>query len=185
LSELAFGHTSEIKALDTERILATLGDHGVEYVLIGGLAGIAHGSTLSTADADILPKQDQANLERLLEALAAMGAKVLVEARRLRSESAEPWEVSELRRGPAALLSAEAWHFTTDAGPVDVVIHATGVGGFEAHIERSRPLEVFGVRILVAGIDDLIASKEALARPKDKAMLSELRDLHGTTRDER
>jgi hypothetical protein len=184
VSEIAFGYSSEIKALDTERILATLGDHGVEYVLIGGLAGIAHGSTLSTADADILPNQDQANLDRLVEALVALGAKVLVDARRMRLEAAEPWEVSELRRGPAALLSAEAWHFTTDAGPVDVVIRAAGVGGFEAHIERSRPLEVFGVRILVAGIDDLIASKEALSRPKDKAMLSELRDLQGTTGDE-
>lgn len=172
-----FGAGSEIAGLDTERILNTLASHGVEYVLVGGLAAIAHGSTLATADADVVPRRDADNLERLLQALQELDGKVLVDARRLAMEDGEPWEVAELRRGPAALDRAEAWHFTTDAGPVDVVMTATGVGPFEAHADAAEERDVFGIRIRVAGIGDLIASKKALDRPKDRAMLDELREL--------
>ena len=177
LSPSEFGYSSEVSGLDTERILRTLAEHQVEYVLIGGLAAVAHGSTMSTADADVLPQLDGANLARLLQALRSLDAKVLVDDRRAAMESGEPWEMAELRRGEAGLRAAEAWHFTTSAGPIDVVITAAGVGAYEAHLGAADGLEVFGVEVRVAGIGDLIRSKETLDRPKDQAMLRELRDL--------
>lgn len=172
-----FGVSSEIVGLDTEKILRTLDAHGVEYVLIGGLASIAHGSTLATADADVVPRSGVGNLARLIEALVSLDARLLMSERRLGMESGEPWEVTELRQGPQSLMASAAWHFTTSAGPIDVVMTATGVGTYEDHLGSVEEREAFGVRILVAGIDDLIASKEALQRPKDQAVLGELREL--------
>jgi predicted nucleotidyltransferase len=55
--------------LDAERILRVLAEHGVEYVLIGGLAVQTHGHVRTTNDADLIPAPDPANLERLANAL--------------------------------------------------------------------------------------------------------------------
>jgi hypothetical protein len=51
--------------LDAERILRALTEHGVEYVLIGGLAVQTHGHVRTTNDADLIPAPDPANLKRL------------------------------------------------------------------------------------------------------------------------
>ena len=177
MSRREFGVSHEIFGLDTERILQTLAEHRVEYVLVGGLAALAHGSTLATADADLVPRPDAANLERLLDALEALGGQVLVSERRQAMESGEPWGVAELRRGADGLTSAPAWHLTTSAGPVDVVMDAAGVGTYDAHLDAAVDREAFGVVIRVAGLADLIASKRALGRPKDQAILRELIDL--------
>lgn len=177
MSDSDFGYSAEVTALDTERILRTLAEYDVEYVLIGGLAGIVRGSTLSTADADVVPSLEDENLHRLVAALKALDAKVLIQERRAAMESAEPWEVGELRRGADGLRDGEAWHFVTAAGPVDVVMTAAGVGPYEAHLAKATPFDVFGVQVQVAGIADLIRSKESLDRPKDQAMLRELRGL--------
>ena len=177
MSDFDFGYTTEVRALDTERILRTLAEHHVEYVLVGGLAGIVRGSTLSTADADVLPSLEEENLGRLVGALRALDAKVLIQERRAALESGEPWEVAELRHGAVGLRNAEAWHFMTAAGPVDVVTTAAGVGPYEAHMASATTFDVFGIQVRVAGIDDLIRSKEALDRPKDQAILRELRQI--------
>lgn len=168
---------TEITGLDTERILAALAAHDVRYILIGGLAAIVHGSTLATADADLLPDPEADNLERLLDALESLDAKVLTTPQRLEMEAGELWEVAELRRGADGLGSAEAWHFTTDAGPIDIVMSAAAVGPHSAHLPNAEARHVFGVRILVAGLSDLIASKQALGRPKDQAVIKDLEDL--------
>jgi len=44
------------------------------------------------------------------------------------------------------------------------------VGGFEAHLDGAETFEVFGLEILVAGLDDVITSKETLARDKDTSI---------------
>ena len=177
MSAREFEVSHEITGLDTEQIVQTLAQYRVDYVLVGGLAAIAHGSTFSTADADLIPLPNPPNLERLLDALEALDAKLLVGDQRMTMEAGEPWEVTELRRGAVGFGAAQAWHFTTSAGPVDVVMTATGVGPYEAHVDAATEREVFGVVIRVAGLGDLIASKEALNRPKDEAALRELREL--------
>lgn len=179
MSSREFGVSTEVSGLDTERILRTLNEHGVQFVLIGGLAALVHGSTLATADADVLPEPGPENLERLLDALMTLDAQVLVAEQRLAMESAEPWEVTELRRGAAGLEVADAWHFTTSAGPIDVVMQVTGVGRYHDHLSAAVQREVFGLVITVAGAEQLIASKEAIGRPKDVAVIRELRDLSG------
>ena len=55
-------------------LLRALIEHGVDFVLIGGLAGIVHGSAYNTYDLDIAYARDRPNLERLAAALRELGA---------------------------------------------------------------------------------------------------------------
>jgi hypothetical protein len=59
---------------DPLRILAALRSHGVNYVLIGGLAAAAHGSPLDTDDVDVCLAPDDENLDRFGLALLDLGA---------------------------------------------------------------------------------------------------------------
>jgi predicted nucleotidyltransferase len=56
--------TTEPPPLDVERILATLTQHGVEFLLVGGVAAIAHGARRLTVDLDCVPVRTYENLDR-------------------------------------------------------------------------------------------------------------------------
>ena len=62
---------------DPRRILVSLSEHRVDFVVVGGVAVQSHGHGRSTRDLDIIPKPDLLNLSRLGEALADLGAGVL------------------------------------------------------------------------------------------------------------
>jgi hypothetical protein len=63
--------------LDAERIIETLAQHAVDYVIVGGLAVQTHGHVRTTVDIDIYPRPDASNLSRLADALNALEARVL------------------------------------------------------------------------------------------------------------
>jgi hypothetical protein len=44
---------------DPNRILATLDEHGVEYVLVGGLGARAHGASRETSDIDVVHRSTE------------------------------------------------------------------------------------------------------------------------------
>lgn len=177
-----FDASSRVKPLDTERILRILDTHGVDYVLIGGIACLMHGASRVTVDADVVASIDTENLARLFDALRDLRASVLVSDSRMEMEDGDPWEVDSLRRGPEAFTEAEAWHFTTDAGPLDIVFDAAGVGGYHEHLPGAEVHEVFGTQVHVASLDDLISSKETLLRDKDAGILAELHALRSDRR---
>lgn len=54
---------------DFEHLLEALADDGVEFVLVGGMAGIVHGAARLTQDLDIVYRRTPENLERLKNAL--------------------------------------------------------------------------------------------------------------------
>jgi hypothetical protein len=54
-----------------EQLLHTLHAAGVKFVLIGGLAAIAHGAETVTGDVDICYARDRDNPGRLVQALAS------------------------------------------------------------------------------------------------------------------
>lgn len=78
-----------------------------------------------------------------------------------------------------ARMDISTWR--TDAGDLDVLTAIpTRDGGrarFEELVTRSERVEVGGVVVMVAGLDDIIASKEWADRPKDRDALVELREL--------
>jgi hypothetical protein len=147
------------------RILEILVEHGVDFVLVGGMAGAARGSAYVTLDIDVAYERSPATVARLTTALARL-------------------DVS-LRGAPADVpFQLEAWtlsegaNFTFDTifGPLDVLGDIPGAPPYEA-LKRGagKPLDVEGTPVYVASLDQLIAMKEAAGRPKDLLQASEYR----------
>ena len=154
---------------DPLRAITVLIGHGVRFVLIGGFAARLHGSTTVTNDLDLCCARDPDNLEALAAALRAMHA-------RLRGVDDDvPF-----------LLDAESLHhgdrftFVTDAGRVDILGMPSGVSGFDELARAAVRMDLDGLNVMVASIDDLIRMKRAAAHPKD---LIEVEVL-GALRDE-
>jgi hypothetical protein len=148
-------------------ILRTLLEHGVDFVLIGGLAGIARGSSYPSYDVDIAYARTETNLERLASALNDLGATLRGAPRDL------PFQLD------ARTLKAGA-HFTfeTRYGSLDLLTDPDGAPPYEKlKAGAGSPAEVEGELIFVASLDHLIAMKEASGRTKDKLMATEYRVL--------
>ncbi len=150
--------------LDAERIFEALGEHEVDYVLIGGLAVQTHGHARMTNDVDVIPAPNRANLERLAAALRSIGGKVL-------NPGHERLEISA-----AMLPRATIWQIATRHGDVDVLNDAPGAGSYEELRERALVIELGELRVQVAGRDDLIRMKLARGRARDLADVAALTD---------
>jgi hypothetical protein len=161
---------SEIAPFDPDRLLKALSRHKVNFVLIGALAARLHGFPRLTADADITPSGDKPNLERLSAALNDLAAKVYTES----VPEGLPFDCSA-----ATLARARMWNLVTSAGRLDIAFRPAGVEGYDDLKKHAERFEAFGVRFLVASLDDIIRSKEAAGRPKD---LDDVAILHAMKR---
>ncbi len=158
--------------LDPECIFRVLATHEVDYVLIGGLAAVLHGSTAMTNDADILPSSDEANLERLSSALKNLQA-------RLRAQS-DPDGV-QFDPHPALIASMAMLNMTTRCGDLDLTFSPAGLSGYDDVLSKSVTYQLSGHTVHVAALDDIIRSKQAANRPKDHATLPILQALKEET----
>jgi len=145
--------------LDPERLLRTLVEHEVEFCVIGAVAAWLQGSPAVTIGLDVMPQRDLDNAERLAAALNSLNA-------------CAPGSETPLELEGADFLGWHTQRFDTGAGPLDVVPHAAAIGGFEEVATIELALGDLSVRVIT--IDEVIASKEKLARPKDTAALPAL-----------
>ncbi len=160
-------HEVERGVFDPEQIISVLDRHQVRYVIVGAVAARLHGSPLLTEDIDVTPERSSDNLERLAEALAELDARL-----------AAPGAPEGLKIPlDAGTFNAPVMKFVTRAGELDVVLETLQAGGYRQLIERAATYEVFGMQIQVASLEDIIASKQASNRPKDRAHLELLREL--------
>ena len=161
---------------DPDRILESLDRHGVDYVLVGGVAARVHGAGRATADIDCVPATDEENLKRLADALTDLGARL-----RVGGMSDEDARQLPLRLDAATLAAFGSSTWTTDAGPLDLLVELRDpTGGRHPYADlASRAVDVVvgKVTIRVASLDDIIASKEYAGRPKDLEALPELQAL--------
>lgn len=168
-SDLAtWGHVDGPLPLRAHPLLRALVEHGVDFVLVGGMAGIALGSSYPTYDLDVAYARDNANLERLARALAKLRVSL-----RVNGEAADPPFVSDAR----SLANGANFTFMTEFGMFDVLGDLAGIGSYEALRRDAAVQEVEGFPVRVASIDHLIAMKRAANRPKDKLMLLEYIEL--------
>jgi hypothetical protein len=160
--------TADAVRFAPEAIFAALNAAGVDYVVIGGIAAVLHGSPLRTGDADVCPERGDANLERLATALTAINADIRTD----RGEVvATPWSGT-------LIGNAEMWNLTTSAGDLDIAFRPAGTSGYDELVADAATYELEGgVRVVVASLADVIRSKEAAGRPKDREALPVLREL--------
>jgi hypothetical protein len=154
---------------DPRRILITLAEHGVDSVVVGGVAVQAHGHGRSTRDLDVVPRPDLLNLSRLGEALAALGARLL--------KADAPVDITD----PQLLKRAPLVPLITEYGRLDLLNITQTQGAPRSYDElRARAFEaqIDGHEVAVAGLDDLIRMKRAAGRAVD------LQDIGALTRDD-
>lgn len=137
-----------------------------------------HGWSGSTVDADLVPAADTRNLDALARALLDLKAVVYADpARTDLFADGKPPETDDFGYSAEALRRARTWHLTSSAGLIDVAFAIDGVGTHSRLARKARPMEIFGVHVKVASLDDIIASKRYVARPKDLRVLPELEQL--------
>ncbi|MGH8923360.1 MAG: hypothetical protein ACRDWA_01760 [Acidimicrobiia bacterium] len=153
---------------DPECIFRVLAEYEVEYVLVGGLGAVLHGSPTMTNDADIVPQKVPANLARLSQALGDLRARLRV--------ADDPKGVA-FNPHPALLESMAMLNMTTRCGDLDLTFAPAALTDYEALVTGSIDVELGGYRVRVAALNDIIRSKEAADRPKDRATLPLLRAL--------
>ena len=121
-----------------------------------------------TADADITPSRDKANLRRLAAALRELDARVYTES----VPEGLPFDCSE-----QTLVRADLWNLVTSAGRLDVAFVPSGTSGYDDLVQNAVPFDVFGVRLVAASLEDIIRSKEAADRPQDRQDVVILREI--------
>ena len=159
------------RPFDLVRIAEVLDRYGVLYVTIGGACGLLYGATeYLTQDVDVLARSDEDNRRRLAGASIELGA-----------------------RADGAIMADDLignTQWDTDAGPIDVLITATGPNETIVMYADVQPRSIVftlggGQTITAASLDDVIRMKEATDRFKDHQVLPELRRLRGDQRPDR
>lgn len=157
---------------DPLAVVRVLAEHGVAYILCGGVAARLHGSDLLTEDLDLAPAQDAANLGRLARALEEMGARLAVP---------DPPEGLRIPLDERT-FSSPVMTFRTQFGDVDVLRHTLSRGGYAELRDRAVAFDVLGLDVRAIALEDLIADKEASGRPKDRGKLPSLHALRDELR---
>lgn len=157
---------------DPARMLGALHAAGVRFVLIGGMAAILHGDAGVTLDLDLVPDREADNLEKLARALRSLDARI---------------RVADVPEGLAFDCSAPFFrnlaedaivNLTTNAGDLDVAFRPSGTEGYSDLRRHAALVEIEdGVEIRVASLGDVIRSKAAADREKDRQALPRLRAL--------
>jgi hypothetical protein len=147
---------------DLRALLGPLIRHGVDFVLIGGMAGISHGSNYPSYDLDVAYARNRDNIVRLVDALREIG--VLLRG--------APTDLPFLLDAKT-IENGSNFTFVTPHGDFDVLGHADGMPDYGELRAEAPVREILGYEVRVASIDHLIAMKRASNRTKDKLMVEE------------
>lgn len=148
------------------RLLAALVDGEVDFIVIGGMAAVAHGSSHVTVDLDVVYERSEFNIRRLADALAPLNPY-------LRGAPPElPFCLD------AATISAGLnFPLRTTAGDLDLMGEASGSGSYPNLVGETVERVVFGYRCRFVNLPTLIRLKRAAGRPKDLERIAELEAL--------
>lgn len=146
---------------DFAAVLTALKTGGVRFVVVGGIAVIAHGYVRTTRDVDAVIAGDEENLER---------ARAVVTELECTRQDGSPLTARDLRAGRPWILRTR--HAYLDLLPATVV-------PFEDLRRRASLRKVDGVPVPICALEDLVALKRAAGRTKDRLDLEMLRDALG------
>jgi len=151
---------------DFKMLLSEFEKHNVKFIIVGGVAAVAHGSARSTSDLDIVYERSKENLKNIVQALAPYKPYL---------RGAPPglpffWDEVMLENGLNFTLS-------TQLGSIDLLGEILGGGTYENMRNGSVKIEVFGYSCFVLDLPTLLKTKKAAGRPKDLEVLAELEAL--------
>ena len=141
-----------------DRLVASLAEAGIEFIIVGGTAAVLQGAPIVTEDLDIVHRRTPENVDRLLPWLLAHGAY-------------HRFDLANRRLPPARdpLLGTGHMNLATDLGKLDLLCELGPGEGYDELLADTVPLPTSGIRVL--GLERLIQVKARLGRPKDRAVL--------------
>ena len=134
-------------------LLRALRHAELEAIVVGNTAAVLQGAPVTTQDVDLLVRDSKLTVAKIADLANRLGA--------FRTRPSDLVDIT-------TLIGASA--------PVDIIVgHIAGDMRFESVESRARLIPVAGEQALVADLADVIRSKEAANREKDRAVLPMLR----------
>ena len=147
-------------------MLQRLSAGGVDFVLVGGYAAVAHGASLVTRDVDICCPFSKKNLRRIERVLQDVHPRHRMTPQKLRLELTD--DVCE---------RLENLYLETDLCVLDCLSNVAGIGGYDEALKHSVQLETPHGTFRVLNLEALIRAKEVMDRPHDRLTVTQLRAL--------
>lgn len=144
------------RPLDLRELFRVLAEHGVDYLIVGGVAAQVHGRRRTTKDLDVTPAPDPENLDRLAAAL------VTLEAHPVELGSSAPTPSAEQLRAAPIVPPLITRH-----GELHILNEIPGATAYDAMRTRALSTDLDGIAVQIVGVDDLIRMKQASGRPGD------------------
>lgn len=154
------------ETFDPAPIIERLAAARVDFVVIGGVAGAAHGSAYGTFDLDIAYAHEEVNLERIVDVLRSLHAKL----------RGAPDDVP-FQLDAETLAKGGNFTFSTDLGSLDILAYPAGAPPYDRLRDEATVIEIRDHLVRVASLDHLLAMKEATGRLRDRVRAQELRVL--------
>lgn len=150
----------------TPELLRALVDARVEFVVIGGVAAIAHGAATFTRDFDVAAPFDAENMRRLMTAIGSLGPRHALSADKI-----------EVREPPEELARFRNLYILTDLGRLDVLGEVPPIGSYADVARHAVTMDILGLACRVIHLDQLIEIKASMGRGKDRTVEMELRAI--------
>ena len=147
-------------------LLQRLCNADIDFVIVGGYAAVLHGSSMVTRDLDVCMVLSAENVEKIRDLFRDLHP----------THRQTPQRLSFLDN-PEPGLPMKNLYLQTDLGAIDFLGAITGIGSFDDVNQGAVQVELFGKRLKVIGVQDLIKAKEALGRQKDLITALELRAI--------
>lgn len=135
----------------------------VDFVIVGGFAAIAQGSSLVTRDVDVVCSMEPTTLLRLFDVFQELHPVHRMTPERL------PFTREQAERGGLKNL-----YLSTDWGQLDCLGDVKGIGDYFQCLARSEVIDMDGAMIRVLSLDAIIEAKRAMNRPRDYHAVVEL-----------
>lgn len=145
-----------------ERVLAALGQAGVRYLVVGGVAVVLHGYLRTTLDLDLVLQLDPDNVERALGAFGALGFRP--QAPVPLSSFADPKNRESWAR-ERNMTVFSLWNPDLLGFAVDLFVQEPF--DFDTVYSHAVRVSLEGVEATVVSRDDLVKMKRATGRPRD------------------
>ena len=140
--------------------------NGVEFVIVGGFAGVVHGCTYVTQDIDICCDFSPANMLLLQKAISDLDPVHRITPNR-----------KKLKLSDKTCAQFKNLYLDTKKGQLDCLSFIDGLGDYNRTKQESELIEVEDMKIWVLSLDALIKSKRALNRPRDKEAILQLESI--------
>ena len=149
---------------DLSALLKGLNEAGIEFIIVGGMAAVAQGAPVTTFDLDIVHRQTDANIKKLIKFLKSIGAY----QRRPDNKVIEPNDKDLQGKGHVLLA--------TCFGPLDVLATIEKGRGFEELLTYTVEIEFQGFKVYVLSLKTIVALKRKSKDPKDQYRLQILEE---------